>query len=46
MRLPVAAVPANALPTGLDGIAAFRFLNRFAYGNFGAPEHFGLETLN
>lgn len=31
-------------PAGLDGIACFRFLNRFTYGNFGDPGQFGLET--
>jgi hypothetical protein len=29
---------------GLDGIACFRFLNRFNYGNFGRADQFGLET--
>jgi hypothetical protein len=38
----VAAVPAN--PQGFGGIAGFRFLNRFSYGNFGNPAEFGLET--
>ncbi len=38
----VAAVPAN--PQGFDGIAGFRFLNRFSYGNFGNRAEFGLET--
>jgi len=28
---------------GFDGIACFRFLNRFTYGNFGDPGQFGLE---
>jgi hypothetical protein len=36
-------VPPVGLP-GFDGIAAFRFLNRFTYGNFGKPTQFGLET--
>jgi hypothetical protein len=31
-------------PKGLDGIAGFRFLNRFTYSNFGNPLEFGLET--
>ena len=31
-------------PTGLDGIACFRFLNRFTYGNFGNQGEFGLEA--
>jgi hypothetical protein len=44
---PVAAVavPAAMLPRGLDGIAAFRFLDRFSYGNFADPGAFDLETL-
>ncbi len=37
----VAAVPVK--PQGFEGIAGFRFLNRFAYGNFGNPAEFGLE---
>jgi hypothetical protein len=39
------AVPAAQLPPGLEGIAAFRFLNRFHYGNFGDPNQFALETF-
>ncbi len=39
--LPVVGVSQN--PQGFDGIACFRFLNRFAYGNFGDPQQFGLE---
>lgn len=31
------------ITSGLDGIACFRFLNRFTYGNFGDPGQFGLE---
>jgi len=31
-------------PAGVDGIACFRFLNRFTYGNFGDPLAFGLES--
>lgn len=38
----VVGVPTT--PTDLDGIAAFRFLNRFTYGNFGDPNQFGLEV--
>jgi hypothetical protein len=38
------AVAAPSVPNGLDGIAGFRLLNRFSYGNFGDPQHFGLET--
>jgi hypothetical protein len=30
-------------PKHLDGIACFRFLNRFTYGNFGNAGEFGLE---
>jgi len=41
-RLRVVTVP--HLPAGFDGVACFGFLNRFAYGNFGDPEQFGLET--
>jgi hypothetical protein len=37
----VVGVPAN--PRDFEGIAGFRFLNRFAYGNFGNPGEFGLE---
>ncbi len=37
----VVGVPTN--PQGFDGIAGFRFLNRFTYGNFGNPTEFGLE---
>jgi hypothetical protein len=40
-RLPVVGVP--SAPSGFDGIAGFRFLNRFTYGNFGDPGQFGLE---
>ena len=31
-------------PRQLDGIACFRFLNRFTYGNFGNASEFGLES--
>jgi hypothetical protein len=27
----------------LEGIACFRFLNRFTYGNFAGADQFGLE---
>jgi hypothetical protein len=40
--LEVAGVPTT--PVGFDGIAGFRFLNRFTYGNFGDSGQFGLET--
>ena len=39
----VPAVGVQKVPTGFDGIACFRFLNRFAYGNFGDAHHFGIE---
>ncbi|HEY7426973.1 MAG TPA: hypothetical protein VH682_22250 [Gemmataceae bacterium] len=37
------AIGVPSVPAGFDGIAAFRFLNRFTYGNFGDPGQFGLE---
>jgi hypothetical protein len=37
------AVAVPTVPAGLDGVACFRFLNRFTYGNFGDPGQFGLE---
>jgi hypothetical protein len=40
----VRAVGVPRIPKGLDGIACFRFLNRFTYGNFGDRSQFGLET--
>jgi len=50
VRIPVLgfdhAVPAVGVPnvpSGFDGIACFRFLNRFAYGNLGDSRHFALE---
>jgi hypothetical protein len=39
----VSAVAAGSVPAGFNGIACFRFLNRFAYGNFGDPDQFGLD---
>lgn len=39
--LPVLAV--SSVPAGFDGLASFRFLNQFTYGNFGDPGQFGLE---
>jgi hypothetical protein len=39
--LYVAGVPSVA---DFDGLACFRFLNRFGYGNFLDPGVFGLET--
>jgi hypothetical protein len=42
---PVPVIGVSALPQGFDGIAGFRFLSRFHYGNFGDPDGFGLEML-
>jgi hypothetical protein len=39
----VVAVGLPTPPNAFDGIACFRFLNRFTYGNFGSPGQFGLE---
>jgi hypothetical protein len=39
----VHAVGVPTTPPGLDGIACFRLLNRFTYGNFADPTRFGLE---
>ena len=39
----VPVVGVTNVPSGFDGIACFRFLNRFEYGNFGDSRHFGLE---
>jgi hypothetical protein len=39
----IRAVAVRSAPAGFDGIACFRFLNRFTYGNFGDPGQFGLE---
>jgi hypothetical protein len=41
----VVGVPVTQLPSGLDGLAGFRFLSLFSYGNFGNPNQFCLETL-
>lgn len=40
--VPALGVPAP--PAAFDGIAGFRFLNRFSYGNFGNAGEFGLEV--
>jgi hypothetical protein len=40
---PVPVVGVSHVPAGFDGIAGFKFLNRFHYGNFGNPDYFGLE---
>ena len=44
-RRRIYAVGLPTVPPDFDGIACFRFLNRFTYGNFGDPDQFGLETL-
>jgi hypothetical protein len=41
-RIPAVGVP--RMSAGFRGIACFRFLNRFTYGNFGHLDQFGLET--
>ena len=38
------AVGVASAPKGFDGIAGFRFLNRFTYGNFGNSREFALEA--
>ena len=43
-RVRVVAVPDSACPAGLDGVACFRFLTSFTYGNFGERQRFGLEV--
>jgi hypothetical protein len=40
----IRVVGESSAPIGFDGIACFRFLNRFHYGNFGDPGLFGLES--
>jgi hypothetical protein len=40
---PVPVVGVSHVPEGFDGIAGFRFLNQFNYGNFGNPDYFCLE---
>jgi hypothetical protein len=40
----VHAVAVSDIGADFDGIACFRFLNRFTYGNFGDPDSFGLEA--
>ena len=40
-RVLVVGIPKT--PNGFDGIACFRFLNRFTYGNFGNSRQFALE---
>jgi hypothetical protein len=41
-NVPVVGVGRS--PSGFDGIACFRFLNRFTYGNFGDSGAFGLDV--
>jgi hypothetical protein len=40
----VLAVGVPNTPPNLEGIACFRFVNRFSYGNFGNSSQFCLET--
>ncbi len=40
----VRAVGVAQVPTGFGGVAGFRFLTRYTYGNFGDPKQLGLET--
>lgn len=40
----VPTVGVSSVPLGFDGIACFRFLNRFTYGNFADQGMFGLES--
>lgn len=42
---PVAVVGVAQVPQGFGGIAGFKFLRRFHFGNFGNPDQFGLELL-
>jgi hypothetical protein len=43
---PLPVVGVSNVPPGSAGIAAFKFLNRFHYGNFGNPDGFGLALLS
>jgi hypothetical protein len=38
----VRTVSVPSSPPNFDGLACFRFLNRFSYGNFGDADRFGL----
>lgn len=40
----VSVVGVPRVPDGFDGIACFKFLNRFHYGNFGDADRFGLGS--
>jgi hypothetical protein len=42
---PVPAVGVSRVPKGFHGIAGFKFLNRFHYGNCGDPNCFGVDLL-
>jgi hypothetical protein len=42
----VPVVGVSKLPQGFDGIACFKFLRRFNYGNFDNPVCFGLDPLS
>jgi len=41
----VPVVGVSNLPRGFDGIACFKFLRLFSYGDFGNPDRFGLDPL-
>ncbi|HVA51533.1 MAG TPA: hypothetical protein VNH11_34650 [Pirellulales bacterium] len=45
LREAIQVVGVPSPPAGFDGIACYRFLNRFNYGNFANQDQFGLETL-
>jgi hypothetical protein len=40
----VLAAGVPTVPAGFDGIAGFRFLNRFEYGTSATPGNFGLDA--
>jgi hypothetical protein len=40
----VRVVGVPGVPAGFDGVACFKFVNRFHYGNFGDLGVFGLEA--
>lgn len=39
----IRAVGVSSVMAGFSGIASFRFLNRFNFGNFSDPRQFGIE---
>jgi len=43
-RADIKAAGVDHVPHGFDGIASFKFLNRFHYGNFGDRNRFGLKS--